>query len=373
MSSSKTSDLQWKGYAIHDTKYWDQLKLIDFEPKRFEDYDIDVKIEFCGVCGSDLHTVTGGWGQPLLPLIPGHEITGRVVRVGPKVTEFKVGDRVGVGAQVCSCFECNPCKTDNENYCPKKVSTYNSKYPNGDIAYGGYSTAIRAHERFVFPIPKDLPLEQASPMLCAGLTVYSPLVRNGAGPGKRVGVVGIGGLGHFAIQFARALGAEVVVFSHSPNKKNDAFELGANDFIVTNEGFANDWLGKVDLIICTADVSKGIPLADIMTTLSVGGRCIVVALPDENLPSINSSQLSKNAALLGGSHIGSKKEAIDMLNLAVEKGVKAHIEMLPMKEAGKALHDVKDNNVRYRHVLKYALILSCIIGHYDRLTFRMDI
>ncbi|KAF8200233.1 NADPH-dependent alcohol dehydrogenase [Pholiota molesta] len=352
MSNIKSSDLQWKGYAVKDTEHWDQPELIDFEPKRFEDYDVDVKIEYCGVCGSDVHTVTGGWGKPMLPVIPGHEITGRVVKVGPKVTEFNVGDRVGVGAQVCSCFECRLCKTDNENYCPKAVNTYNAKYQNGDIAHGGYSTAIRAHERFVFPIPKEIPLEQASPMLCAGLTVFSPLVRNGAGPGKLVGVVGIGGLGHFAIQFAKALGAEVVSFSHSPDKENDARELGASHFVITDKGFAEDWQGKLDIIICTVDVSKGLPLEGLMSTLTVGGRLIMVALPDENLPSMNAFQFSKNACLLGGSHIGSKKEVLQMLDLAVKKGVKSYVEMLPMKEAGKALRNVKDNSVRYRHVLK---------------------
>ncbi|KAF9555977.1 GroES-like protein [Agrocybe pediades] len=345
---------EWKGYAVKDLKAWERPELIDFQPKQFGDYDIDIKIEYCGVCGSDVHTVTGGWGDDvLLPVIPGHEITGRVVKVGPKVTEFKVGDRAGVGAQVCSCFECVPCKTDNENYCPKMVDTYNSKYPNGDIAQGGYSTAIRAHERFVFPIPKEMPLEQAAPMLCAGLTVYSPLVRNGAGPGKRVGVVGIGGLGHFAIQFAKALGAEVVVFSHSPNKEEDAKELGADSFVSTGQdGFADSWMGKLDLIICTADVSAGIPMSELMTSLRVHGHFIMCAMPDDALPALKTTDLSGNGALLGGSHIGSKKEAIDMLNLAVKKGVKAYIEMLPMKEAGKALKNVKEDKVRYRHVLK---------------------
>ncbi|KIM37785.1 hypothetical protein M413DRAFT_30702 [Hebeloma cylindrosporum] len=353
MSSNTTSaDVQWKGYAVTDTEKWDELKVIDFEPKKFEDYDIDIKIEYCGVCGSDVHTVTGGWEGVMLPVIPGHEITGRVVRVGPKVTEFKVGDRAGVGAQVCSCFKCVPCNTDNENYCLKMVSTYNAKYPNGDIAQGGYSTAIRAHERFVFPIPNELNLEQASPMLCAGLTVYSPLVRNGAGPGKRVGIVGIGGLGHFAIQFAKALGAEVIAFSHSPEKKDDAMKLGADEFVVTGEGFAKDMQGKVDLIICTADVSEGIPLADLLSTLSVNGRCIMVAIPDNSLPPLHSLQLIGNGAFLGGSHIGSKKEALAMLQLAAEKGVESYIEMLPMKDAGKALKGVKDNSVRYRYVLK---------------------
>ncbi|KAF8153810.1 chaperonin 10-like protein [Crassisporium funariophilum] len=349
---SSESDLTWKGYAIHDTKNWDKFDVIDFKPKQFGDYDIDIKIEYCGVCGSDVHSVTGGWGEPILPLIPGHEIVGHVVKVGSKVKEFKVGDRAGVGAQVCSCFECDACKTDNENYCLKGVDTYNDKYPNGDIAQGGFSTAVRAHERYVVPLPKDLPLEQIAPMLCAGLTVYSPLVRNGAGPGKRVGIVGIGGLGHYAIQFAKALGAEVVVFSHSPNKKKDAQELGASEFVQTTEGFADPWKMKLDLIICTADVSKAIPLADLMSMLVVNGRCIIVSIPDDALPALKSAQMKTNGALLGGSHIGSKKELIAMLDLAVKKGVKSYIQMLPMKDVGKAINNVKDNTVRYRHVLK---------------------
>ncbi|KAG6918735.1 hypothetical protein DXG01_012220 [Tephrocybe rancida] len=276
-SMSSKADLQWKGYAIHDTKNWDKFKVIDFEPKRAEDYDVDIKIEYCGVCGSD-----------------------------------------------------------------------------GDLAHGGYSTAVRAHERFVFPLPKELPLEEIAPMLCAGLTVYSPLVRNGTGPGKRVGVIGIGGLGHFAIQFARALGAEqVVAFSHSKGKEDDARKLGATDVVITaSDDFAKPWAGKLDLIICTADVSQGIPLSDYMTILRVHGRLIMVAIPDDKLPPLHSSEMVGNGALLGGSHIGSKKEALEMLDLAVKKGVKSWIELLPMKEAGKAVRGVKDNTVRYRHVLK---------------------
>ncbi|KAF5329599.1 hypothetical protein D9619_009386 [Psilocybe cf. subviscida] len=223
----------------------------------------------------------------------------------------------------------------------------------GDVAWGGYATAIRAHERFVFPIPDALPLEQAAPMLCAGLTVYSPLVRNGAGPGKVVGIIGIGGLGHFAIQFAKALGAEVVVFSHSPSKKDSAMELGASTFVATaDNGFAKEWHGKVDLIVCTADVSHGLALNDYISTLSTNGRFIMAALPDDNLPPINAFSLAMNGGLIGGTHIGSKKEVVQMLKLAVEKGVKSHIEILPMSEVGKALQNVKDNKVRYRHVLK---------------------
>ncbi|KAF8055218.1 NADPH-dependent alcohol dehydrogenase [Lyophyllum atratum] len=352
---SSQTEIEWKGYAVHDIKQHDKFEVINFKPKKPDDYDIDVKIAYCGICGSDIHTITGGWGQPILPLIPGHEIVGHVVRVGPKVTEFKVGDRAGVGAQVCSCFKCKPCNTDNEQYCiTGRVDTYNAKYPNGDIAQGGYSTAIRAHERFVFPLPKDMPLEQIAPMMCAGLTVYSPLVRNGAGPGVIVGVMGVGGLGHLAIQFARALGADkVVVLSRSANKEKDARELGATDFVTTGtQGFAKQWEGKIDLIICTATVSRGIPLAELIQTLAAHGRLMMVSLPDEDLPPLKSSQLAPNGAYIGGSHIGSKKEAIEMLDLASKKGVKPWVEVVPMKDCGQAVRNFEKGLARYRYVLK---------------------
>ncbi|KAF8335595.1 NADPH-dependent alcohol dehydrogenase [Amanita rubescens] len=354
---TSNQDLQFKGYAIHDTNNWDRFQLIDFKPKEFGEYDVDIKIDYCGVCASDVHTITAGWGKPILPVIPGHEIVGHVVRVGSKVTEFKVGDRAGVGPQVLSCFKCLPCETDSEQYCRDGVDTYNSKYPNGHIAQGGYSTAIRAHERFVFPLPEELPLEVIAPMLCAGLTVYSPLVRNGAGPGKVVGIVGIGGLGHLALQFARALGADkVIAFSHSLHKKEDAIEMGATDFVLTSDkNFADPWLGKVDLIINTTDVSHAIPLSSLLKTLKVHGRCILVALPDENLPTLNAGDFIQYGALLGGSHTGSKKEVISMLNLAVQKNVKSVIQILPMREAGAAVRNVKENKVHYRQVLKYVV------------------
>ncbi|KAK0489498.1 NADPH-dependent alcohol dehydrogenase [Armillaria luteobubalina] len=336
------TELQWKGYAVHDTLKWTEFKVIDFTPKTFGEEDVDVKIDYCGVCGSDLHTITGGWGQPMLPVIPCHEIVGKVVRVGSKVTEFKPGDRVGVGPQVWSCNKCANCRNDNGNYCRHLVHTYNSKYPNGDLAYGGYSTAIRVSERYVFAIPEKLSLEQAAPMLCAGLSVFSPLVRNGAGPGKKVGVVGVGGLGHYAIQFAKALGAEA-----------DAVEMGADEFVITREPNALvNMEMTLDLIICTADVSHGIPLTKLLQTLTVHGKFVMVALPDEALPDLYGTSFISNGCSLSGSQIGSKKEAIQMLNIAVEKGVKSWIDVRPMSEVGECVKRVKENKVKYRHVLK---------------------
>jgi len=351
------SELTWKGYAVHDTKKYTELKLIDFKPKEFGDLDIDIAISHCGVCGSDCHTVTGGWGDPILPLITGHEVVGIAKKVGPKVTSVKVGDRVGVGAQVWACTECSRCKAGQENYCPKQVDTYNAKYPNGDIAHGGYGTAIRAHELFVFPIPKELDSADAAPMLCGGLTVFSPLKRNGAGPGKNVGVVGLGGLGHFAVLFAKALGARVTVFSHSDHKRSDAEKMGADNFVITSEkDFAEKHADQMDLIVVTADVAKGIPIPEMASMMKVNGRIIIVAMPDDPLPEFQSAALASSGVYLGGSHIGNRTEALEMLDIAAKKGVKPWIEQMPMKDAGKAIQSVIDNKVRYRHVLKQDII-----------------
>jgi alcohol dehydrogenase (NADP+) len=232
-----------KGYAIADTKKWTDFKVIEYDLKPAEDDDVTLAITHCGVCGSDHHTISGGWGElAVKEVVPGHEIIGKVSKVGKNVKDIKVGDRVGVGAQVGSCMECTSCKEGHENYClgskdGKKgcVDTYNAKYPDGHEAQGGYSTAIRAHQRFVFPIPESVTSEDAASMLCAGLTVYSPLTRNGCGPGKQVAVIGLGGLGHYAVLFAVALGAEVTVISHSPKKKEDALKLGAKHFVSTGE------------------------------------------------------------------------------------------------------------------------------------------
>uniref|UniRef100_A0A8H7XQM4 Enoyl reductase (ER) domain-containing protein n=1 Tax=Psilocybe cubensis TaxID=181762 RepID=A0A8H7XQM4_PSICU len=348
------ANVTFKGYAIEDTSKSYDFKLIEYQPKPLGDFDVDIKIAFCGVCGTDIHTITGGWGTPLLPVVPGHEIAGHVVSVGPQVKTIKVGDRVGVGAAVCSCNKCNMCKTDNEQYCSDVVYTYNCKYPEcGTIAKGGYANGIRVNERFVFPIPDGLKLEEAAPMFCGGLTVYSPLVRNGAGPGKKVGVVGIGGLGHFALQFAKALECdEVIAFSHSRRKEDDAKKLGATKFVATGEtGFEIPYKRTLDIIIVTTDVVSGIALDELMSTLVPGGRLIMVAIPDDKLPAMSKGTLF-SSGLYGGSVLGSKKEAVEMLQLACDKGIKPWIDVIPMSEAAKAVQGVKNGLPRYRYVLK---------------------
>ncbi|KAF8676893.1 GroES-like protein [Rhizoctonia solani] len=352
------SDIQFKGYAIHDKKKWSDLKPVEIQPKKWEETDIDIAITHCGVCGSDIHTLTNGWGNlDHLPLVVGHEIIGKAVRVGSIAAEktgFKVGDRVGVGAHIWSCGECQACKTDNENYCPKGLDTYNSPYPDGIISQGGFSTAIRADHRFAFPIPEKLKSEHAASMLCAGLTVFSPLVRNGCGPGKKVGIVGLGGLGHYGVMFAKALGAEVYVLSHSPNKEADAKKLGADHFIVTSDKVASQ-MEKIqlslNLIISTVDVTEGYPLKDFLPLLFVNGVFVNVGIPDSPLPQIGPFDIVANGVHLAGSLIGSKKEAIQMLQLAADKGIEPWIELMPMSKVKEAVEGMKEGKPKYRYVL----------------------
>ena len=315
---------------------------------------MDVKIEACGVCGSDVHTINGGWGDCPLPICVGHEVIGKVVKTGPNVTLCKVGDRVGVGAQIQACLKCRICKSDNENYCPHLVDTYGGKYSDGIISQGGYASHIRAHEYFTFPVPENIPTHEAAPMMCAGLTVWSPLVRAKVGPGKKVAVVGVGGLGHFGILWAAALGAEVYAISHSPRKEADAKKLGAKHFISSGE---KDWHKPYeftfDFMLNTADMTHEFNIQEYMSTLNINADFHHVGLPDEPLPAIMAQDFTVNGSKMGGSHIGNRPEAIAMLKLASDKNLKPMIETLDISEKGcaEAVERVSKNDVRYRFAL----------------------
>ncbi|KAH7378154.1 putative NADP-dependent alcohol dehydrogenase 6 [Cadophora sp. MPI-SDFR-AT-0126] len=365
---------QFEGFMIHDTKNWTKFSKEKFTPKVFEEYDVDIENECCGVCGSDVHTITGGWGElATAPICVGHEIIGKVLRVGSQVKEFKAGDRVGVGAQVQSCMKCPQCKSNNENYCPNKVDTYGAPYnvgggnPSKDaggpmkdkngkqiFAQGGYSSHSRVHEQFVFKIPDNITSHEAGPMMCAGLTVYSPLKRANTGPGKKVAILGIGGLGHFAIIWARALGAEVWALSHTPSKEVEAKKLGAHHFVSTKE---KDWFKPLaftfDFILNAADMTHEFNLQDYMGTLAVNGEFHNVGLPDKPLPQMMAQDFAGNGCKIAGSHIGSKKEAMEMLKLASEKDLHPMIETIDISEEGcsQAVQKVKENEVRYRVTL----------------------
>ncbi|KAF1350195.1 NADPH-dependent medium chain alcohol dehydrogenase [Delphinella strobiligena] len=342
------------GFVVKDTKKWKTFTKEEFKLKKFEEHDVDIAIDACGVCGSDVHSITGGWGEVPLPLCVGHEVIGRAVKVGSAVKDIKVGDRVGVGAQIGADLTCDNCKADQENYCPNQIDTYGAKYEDGTVSQGGYASHIRAHEYFTFKIPDNLSTELAAPMLCAGLTTYSPLVRLGCGPGKKVAICGIGGLGHFALLWAHALGAEVWALSHTKDKKQDAKKLGADHFVYTGEkDWAKSLAFKFDFILNCADMTQEFDMPTYLSTLKVMGRFHNCGLPDYNLPEMKAQVFTPNGSYIGASHIGNRPEMIAMLELASKQNIEPWIETVPISEAGceKAVTGVKENNVRYRYTL----------------------
>ncbi|KAI1212396.1 GroES-like protein [Annulohypoxylon truncatum] len=347
---------QYEGFQVESPATWTTFKKNKFVTKPFGDHDVEVKIECCGVCASDIHTITGGWGDQKFPLAVGHEIVGKAIRVGPKVTLIKEGERVGVGAQSWSCLECRQCKNDNETYCTQQVDTYGAVWPDtGIVTQGGYSSHVRTHEHWVFPIPDALPSHLAAPMLCAGITSYSPLVRNGAGPGKKVAVVGLGGLGHFAVLFAKALGAETWVISRSHSKEADAKAMGADGFLATaDKNWNKAHLYTFDLIISTANnFGEGFDLSGYLALLDVHGRWVSVGLPEEANLNIKPQDLIANGCLIGASHLGSRREMLEMLQLAADKGIKSWVETVPIsaENLGKTVQRLKKTDVKYRFTM----------------------
>lgn len=300
--------------------------------------------------------LSSGWGPTPYPCCVGHEIVGKAVRVGKEVKHIKVGDRVGVGAQAQSCLECTDCKAGNQSYCKKAVNTYGSIYPdNKGKSYGGYSTYNRTHNAFVMKIPEGIESADAAPMLCGGVTVYSPLKQNGCGPGKTVGIVGVGGLGHFGVLFAKALGADRVVgISRKNDKREDVLKLGADKYIATGEdkNWAQENARTLDLIVCTVSSEK-MPMTEYLSLLKVRGTFIQVGAPDGgNLPPINAFTLITNGIKVGGSLIGAPWEIEEMLQLCADQKVKPWIEKRPMKEANQAIIDFEAGKPRYRYVLE---------------------
>ncbi|KAF3491713.1 oxidoreductase [Arthroderma uncinatum] len=345
-----------EGFQVDSAETHTQFHKRHYKLKPFEEYDVDVQVEACGICGSDIHTITGGWGPKLFPLCVGHEIVGTAIRVGPKVTLVKEGQRVGVGAQVFSCGTCKQCKNDNETYCPNIVmDTYGSKWPDsGIVSQGGYGSHVRVHEHWVFPIPEKLETSAAAPMLCAGITAYSPLVRNGCGPGKKVGIVGLGGIGHFGVMFAKALGAETWAISRTRAKEADALKLGADGFIATaEEGWEKRHRFSFDLIINCANSSKNFALDKYLSMLDVHARWVSVGLPEEDGPSIKAQSFMANGVLMGASHLGSRREMLEMLQLAADKGLQSWVEEVQIGETGlkDAVIRMKGGDVRYRFTL----------------------
>lgn len=307
------------GWVAHDAAAVDgNMEWKSYEPNPFNTDDLDIEITHCGICSSDLSHLRSGWKQADYPIVVGHEIVGRVIKTGSAVSGIQIGDRVGVGAQCHSCLrpDCKRCSANQEHHCPTEfTTTYDSLFPDGSKAYGGFAKYWRGPAAFVFRIPDAIPSEIAAPMLCGGLIVFTPLKENGAGPGKRVGIVGMGGLGHFGILFAKALKAEkVVAISRTSSKKQDVISMGADDFIATAEG--SDWPDKhadsLDLIISTISGSC-FELEKYLALLDVKGVLIQVGAPEDPVPSFHASSLLKKDLKLGGSLIGSRETAKEML------------------------------------------------------------
>jgi len=325
----------------------------EYEPKTWTEDDVDIRISHCGVCGSDIHTLRSGWGESMYPVCVGHEIVGTAVKVGKNVKHIKVGDRVGVGAQSGSCLDCEECSDNQEQFCAKGMTgTYNGKYPDGSKSYGGYADYCRAPAHFALKIPDELSLAEAAPMLCGGITVFNPLVHNGAGPGKRVGIVGVGGLGHFGLLWAKALGCkEVVAISRTHGKEADAKKMGADRFIATeDEGWAKKNGKSLDLIISTVSSPK-MPLSEYLSLLRTNGQFIQVGAPEDVFPPISAFTLIGRGVKMGGSMIGSPKDIANMLDFAVKHKVHPLIQERPMKDANHTVMDMVGGKARYRYVL----------------------
>jgi uncharacterized zinc-type alcohol dehydrogenase-like protein len=319
--------------------------------------DVLIQIAWAGICHSDIHTVRGDWGTVPYPLTVGHEIVGVVSEVGAEVTRHAVGDRVGVGCMVDSCRECANCQAGQEQYCLLGFTdTYNATDRDGTVTQGGYSTHIVVDEHFVLRIPEAIPFEKAAPLLCAGITTYSPLRHWKAGPGSRVAVVGLGGLGHMAVQLAAAMGAEVTVLSQTLNKRADGLRLGAAHYHATNdpETFTRLRYG-FDLIINT--VSAQIDLEDYLNLLALDGTLVTVGAPPEPMP-VRMFTLFDNRRSLAGSTIGGIRETQEMLDLCAERGIAPEVEVIDAAQVNDAWERVLAADVRYRFVIDISTLAS---------------
>ncbi|MBT2484520.1 MULTISPECIES: NAD(P)-dependent alcohol dehydrogenase [unclassified Microbacterium] len=315
--------------------------------------DVLIDIAFAGICHSDIHTVSGDWGPQPYPLAPGHEITGTVAAVGAEVTRHAVGDRVGVGCLVNSCGECRNCLRGDEMFCTEgAVFTYGATDRDGTVTQGGYSEQVVVTEAFVLSIPDALPLDAAAPLLCAGITTYSPLRHWNVGPGTRLAVVGLGGLGHMGVQIAHALGAEVTVLSQTLSKKDDGLRLGADDYRATSDRATfRELRNSFDVILNT--VSAVIDMRSYLGLLDVGGTMVCVGAPAEPLP-VQVMSLIGGRRSLAGSNIGGIAETQEMLNFCAEHGIVAEIEVIPASEINAAYDRVLASDVRYRFVIDAA-------------------
>lgn len=337
------------GYAAQNAS--SPLAPFQFERRVLRANDVEMEILYCGVCHSDLHMARNDWGWSDYPVVPGHEIVGRVLNVGSEVTKFKAGDHVAVGCMVDSCQECDQCQNHEEQYCREGMTlTYGSPDRiDGSITHGGYSKHVVVREEFVLAIPQNLDLSRVAPLLCAGITTYSPLKTWGVTAGSRVAVIGMGGLGHMAIKLAVGLGAHVTVISRSPDKENDAKELGADAFLVSTDPAAMEAAAsRFDLIVDTIPVKHDLnpytPLLDIDATLVLVGQLGPVTEPE-------TTALVMGRRRIAGSLIGGIKETQELLDFCGEKNILPECEMIRMDEINTAFERMERSDVRYRFII----------------------
>jgi uncharacterized zinc-type alcohol dehydrogenase-like protein len=337
-------------YAAHDAK--SALVPFDYTPRPLRDHDVQINVLFCGVCHSDLHQARNEWSNTIFPVVPGHEIVGRVSAVGSHVSRYQVGDLVGVGCMVDSCRSCPSCEEGLEQYCENGFTgTYNGQdRQTGAITYGGYSTAMTVDQDFVLRVPENLDPAGVAPLLCAGITTYSPLRQWGAGPGKKVGIVGLGGLGHMGVKLARAMGAHVVLFTTSESKVEDAKRLGAHEVVISRdpEQMAQH-TNSFDFILNT--VAAQHDLNPFLNLLRRDGTLTLVGAPEHDHPSPQVFNLIMKRRRIAGSLIGGFAETQEMLDFCGQHGITSDIELIPMQQINQAYERMLKSDVKYRFVV----------------------
>ncbi|MEO6455647.1 MAG: NAD(P)-dependent alcohol dehydrogenase [Ginsengibacter sp.] len=338
-----------KAYAALNSR--DPLSPFQFDRRDIRAHDVHIEILYCGVCHSDIHQVRDEWGDSIYPMVPGHEIVGRVIKTGNEVKKLKAGDLAAVGVMIDSCRKCKNCESHMEQYCVEGITgTYNSKERDKvTIAQGGYSSDIVTDERYVYHVSPKLDLAAVAPLLCAGITTYSPLRYAGVSAGTKVGVIGLGGLGHMGVKFAVSFGAEVTLISHTASKQKDAERLGAHNFILsTDKKQMKDADSRFDVLLNC--ISAQHDYKKYLNLLDLNGKMMVVGLPAED-PKTNRFALIKNRRSVTGSMIGGTIETQEMLDYCAEKNIVSDVEVIPIQQINEAYERMINNDVRYRFVI----------------------
>ncbi len=341
--------MKTKGYAVLEASK--PLVPFNFDRRELRPTDVALEIHYAGICHSDIHQAREEWGPAIFPMVPGHEIAGVVTEIGTAVSKFRVGDRIGVGVFIDSCRKCSSCKAGLEQYCLEGMTgTYNGYERDGKtVAQGGYSNLFVVDQDYAVTVPANLEMSGVAPLLCAGITLYSPLKNWGAGAGKKVGVIGLGGLGHMGVKFAVALGAHTTVFSHSPNKESDAKAMGAHEFVVTKDPKNLAQLSKdYDLILNT--VSADMDLTPFLDLLKLDGTLVLIGLPGKPYEISTPSLLAQRRSI-AGSMIGGIAQTQEMLNFCGEHNIVSDVEVIEPGYINEAYERTVASDVKYRFVI----------------------